>query len=83
MTCTKHAGSYIIRGHRTDPLLKAVKSSSKSPIMAAYGILHLALLLLSITSQQVLAARQQDRHTISVQSLLSSSMCSSASAAPG
>ncbi|CAD6336840.1 unnamed protein product [Miscanthus lutarioriparius] len=50
--------------------------------MAAYWILHLALLLLSITSQQVLAARPQDRHTISVQSLLSSSMCSSASAAP-
>ncbi|XP_062227605.1 aspartyl protease family protein At5g10770-like [Phragmites australis] len=44
------------------------------------SILHLALLLLSIASQQVLAAKRH--HTINVESLLSSAMCSRAPAAP-
>jgi hypothetical protein len=51
--------------------------------MAASVTMKLGLLiLLSITtSHQVLAAQQQ--HTINVQSLLSSEMCSSEPAAPG
>jgi hypothetical protein len=67
----------------TDPLLKA--ATCKLLTMAAYWILHMALLLLSITSQQVIAARQQHRHTISIHqsSLQPSSMCSSSSPAPG
>nr|TKW21111.1 hypothetical protein SEVIR_4G184200v2 [Setaria viridis] len=48
--------------------------------MAASVMMKLALLILSITSHQVLAAHHQ--HTINVQSLLSSEMCSSAPAAP-